>query len=110
VLFQLVSETVTVSLRMNAPSANVNITAALNWVSKGSIGVEQESYRDESVYVPLFGLKKIQEPDKRRDENNLKEEGWYEADAPWGDLDEDGMTEPEAVYDNDPDDDDDDDD
>ena len=34
---------------------------------------------------------------------------WYEADAPWGDLDEDGMTEPEAVYDNDPDDDDDDD-
>ena len=24
---------------------------------------------------------------------------WYEADAPWGDLDEDGMTEPEAVDD-----------
>lgn len=65
----------TVSLRINAPSANVNITAALNWVSKGSIGVEQESYRDASVYVPLFGLKKIRKPDKRRDENNLKEEG-----------------------------------
>lgn len=29
---------------------------------------------------------------------------WYEADAPWGDLDEDGMTEPEAAYDNDDDD------
>ena len=27
---------------------------------------------------------------------------WYEADAPWGDLDEDGMTEPEAVHDDDP--------
>ena len=75
-LFQLASETVTVSLRMNAAIANINITAALSWVSKGSIGVEQESYRDESVYVPLFGLKKIREPDKRRDENNLKEEGY----------------------------------
>ena len=31
---------------------------------------------------------------------------WYEADSPWGDLDEDGMTEPEAVHDDDPDDDD----
>lgn len=56
-------------------NGNINITAALNWVSNGSIGVEQESYRDESVYVPLFDLKKIREPDKRRDENNLKEEG-----------------------------------
>jgi len=72
-LFQLASETVTVGLRMNAASAK--ITAAFNWISKGSIGVEQESYRDESVYVPLFGLKKIRKPDKRRDENNSKEEG-----------------------------------
>lgn len=34
---------------------------------------------------------------------------WYEADSPWGDLDEDGETEPEPIYDNVPDDDQDDD-
>ena len=72
-LFQLASETVGVSLRANAASAN--ITAAFKWHSMGSVGVEQESYGNKPEFVPLFGLKKIQEPDKRRDENNIKEEG-----------------------------------
>jgi hypothetical protein len=35
---------------------------------------------------------------------------WHEADVPWDDLDDEGVTEPEVVYDNGPDDDDDDDD
>ena len=34
---------------------------------------------------------------------------WHEADVPWDDLDDEGVTEPEVVYDNGPDDDDDDD-
>jgi hypothetical protein len=35
---------------------------------------------------------------------------WHEADVPWDDLDEEGMSEPENVYDDGADDDDDDDD
>jgi len=34
---------------------------------------------------------------------------WFEADVPWDDLDEEGVTEPEPVFDDGPDDDDDDD-
>ena len=70
--FRLADETVTVGLQINATGANV--TADFNWVSKGSIGVEQESYGDESVYVPMFAMKKIRKPDERRSENNLTEE------------------------------------
>ena len=29
---------------------------------------------------------------------------WYEADVPWDDLDDEGVTKPEVVYDNGPDD------
>jgi hypothetical protein len=37
-----------------------------------------------------------------------KKSRWHEADVPWDDLDDEGVTEPEVVYDNGPDDDDDD--
>jgi hypothetical protein len=33
---------------------------------------------------------------------------WHETDVPWEDLDDEGITEPEPVYDNGPDDDEDD--
>ena len=35
-----------------------------------------------------------------------KKSRWHEADVPWEDLDDEGVTEPEVVYDNGPDDDD----
>jgi len=105
------SEQVTVSLRARAspladPGANPAPSATYQWFAEGSTGVRQYAYRPDAVYTPLFCLKSIRKPLLRRDESSPGREGWYEADVPWGDLDQEGVTEPEDVYGDDDDDDD----
>ncbi|KAI9458823.1 hypothetical protein F5148DRAFT_1150944 [Russula earlei] len=108
------SEQVTVRLgasvpALAAPGVNVNPSVSVSWVAEGCTGVRQYAYRDAPVYTPLFCLKSIRRPLIRRGKNeSLGEEMWLETDVPWNDLDEEGATEPEDVYDNGTDDDDDD--
>jgi len=109
------SERVSVTLQTNvstvaAPGLNVSPGADIAWFGEGATGVRQHAYRPNPVYSPLFCLKTIRKPLKRRDESGSGTEAWHEADVPWDDLDEEGMSEPENVYDDGADDDDDDDD
>jgi len=104
------SEQVTVSLRTRinppaGPGANPEPPVTYQWSAEGSTGVRQYAYRPDAVYTPLFCLKSIRKPLLRRDESSLGREAWRETDVPWGDLDEEGVTEPEAVYDDGADDD-----
>jgi len=106
------SERVAVSLQTNvvnpaAPAVAVNPDINLGWVAEGCTGVRQHAYRQDAIYTPLFCLKEIRRPLLRRDESGLGRDGWHEADVPWDDIDDEGVTEPEVVYDNGPDDDDD---
>jgi hypothetical protein len=123
---------VTVSLRGNvtnpaARGGNVNPSVHLSWFSEGSAGVRQYAYRPDAVYTPLFCMRSIRKPLLRRDESGPGEDAcvlvfspafdyvraqsekfrWYEADVPWDNLDGEGVTEPEDIYDNGSDDDDD---
>ncbi|KAI9510612.1 hypothetical protein F5148DRAFT_1147463 [Russula earlei] len=88
------SEKVTVGLRTNATApggANASPSVTVNWFSEGTAGVAQHAYRpDAEIRTPLL----------RRDESSMGIEGWHEADVPWDDLDEEGVTEPETIYDN----------
>ncbi|KAI0300385.1 hypothetical protein BC826DRAFT_905835 [Russula brevipes] len=106
------SEQVTVSLRANAAiPGNINTSVHLSWFSEGSVGVCQDAYRADAVYTPLFCMRSIRKPRLRRDESGPGEDAekfrWYEADVPWDNLDDEGVTEPEDTYDNGSDDDDD---
>jgi len=108
------SERVAVNLQTNVvnpatPAVIFNPNMSLSWVAEGCTGVRQHAYRQDRIYTPLFCLKKITKPLLRRDDSGLGRDGWHEADVPWDDLDDEGVTEPEVVYDNGPDDDDDDD-
>jgi len=108
------SEHVTIGLRPNvpnpaAPSTDTQPAPAFSWYAEGSAGVRQHAYRADPVYTPLFCMKKIRRPLLRRDEKGQGPEAWFEADVPWEDLDEEGVTEPEPVFDDGPDDDSDDD-
>jgi len=109
------SEQVTIGLRPNVAAsvsqgASNQPTPAFSWFTEGTAGVRQHAYRADAVYSPLYCLKFIRRPLLRRDEKAQGPEAWYEADVPWEDLDEEGVTEPEPVYDDGPDDDDDNDD
>jgi len=84
-------------------------TPAFSWFTEGTAGIRLHAYRADAVYTLLYGLKVVRRPLLRRGDKGQGPEGWYEADVPWGDLDEEGVTEPEPVYDDGPLDDDDDD-
>lgn len=127
----LANEQLTVSLHKNVPapadsSTDTTPPVTFNWSAEGSTGVRQYAYRHEAVYTPLLRMRSIRKPLLRRDEKGLGKDGWvtlapfnyfaqdykyrwYETDVPWPDLDEDGATEPEDVYEDGPLDDDDDD-
>ncbi|KAI9458822.1 hypothetical protein F5148DRAFT_315756 [Russula earlei] len=109
------SEQVTVSLRAKSntsagPDVHSQPPLTLHWSAEGSAGVRQYAYKADAVYTPLFCLKSIRRPLLRRDQNSYGKAAWHETDVPWDDLDGEGVTEPEPIYDNGPDDDDDDDD
>jgi hypothetical protein len=73
-LFQPASERVSVTLQTNlatvvAPGVNVNPGADVAWFGEGATGVRQHAYKPDPVYSPLFCLKKVRKPLKRRDES-----------------------------------------
>ncbi|KAH9969490.1 hypothetical protein BC827DRAFT_1262721 [Russula dissimulans] len=108
-------EQVGVGLRAHVPipvAPGVNISPAVNvqWFHEGPTGVRQFAYKPDPVYTPLFCMKSIRKSLERRDENDPGKDGWFDAEVPWKNLNDEGTTEPEDVYDNGSDDDDDDDD
>jgi len=108
-------EQVAVGLRAHAPipvAPGVNISPAVNvqWFHEGPTGVRQFAYKPDSVYTPLFCMKSIRKSLDRRDESEFGKDGWFDAEVPWKNLNDEGATEPEDVYDNGSDEDDEDDD
>ncbi|KAI0004598.1 hypothetical protein BJV74DRAFT_881176 [Russula compacta] len=98
------SEQMTVSLHKSVPApagsgTNTTPPVTFNWSAEGSAGVRQYAYKPGAVYTPLLRMRSIRRPLLRRDEKGPGEEGWYETDVPWPDIDEEGATEPEDVYD-----------
>jgi len=91
-----------------APAVHVSPAVNISWFSEGCTGVRQYAYNENAVYTPLLCMKSIRKPWVRRDDGDFGEEGWYEADFPWTNLDDEGVTEPEDNYDDGRDDDDDD--
>ena len=68
----LASEQVTVSLRSNTllpaePGASTESTLSIGWSANGSTGVDQQAYREDAVYTPLFRLKSLGRRHWRRD-------------------------------------------
>ena len=112
-----------------APATNVIADMNVGWAEEGCSGTRQYSYRKNATYTPLFCLKEIRNPLSRRSKSDSERDGdgeypgapldqmrtqggnsgWYEADVPWNDLDDEGVPEAEVAQDNDPDDNDDDD-
>jgi hypothetical protein len=95
------SEQVSVSLRSNTlmpvvPGASTDSGLSIGWSANGSTGVCQQAYRADAVYTPLFRLKSLGRRHWRRDGITPMIEKWEVTYAPWGILDEDGLTEPDS--------------
>lgn len=96
------NETVSISLRVDAPSMVVpgmtvgaGITAA--WSASGVTGTFQKATNAEHVFVPLYQLKEVGTRAGRRrqdlgpGEDEIEE--WHQVEAPWNFLNEDGEEE-----------------
>ncbi|KAH9977251.1 hypothetical protein BGW80DRAFT_842263 [Lactifluus volemus] len=93
------SEQVTISLHanLNRPTPGVNRPpqAPFIWSSQGTSGTCHSVYRASGSYTPLFALKSARRHLSMRAQTHI---WWEETDVPWDDLNDDGMTEPEEVY------------